>query len=248
VRTRAIGALGAVALALLQAMMAASPAAAVPLPGARAPRPAPAPEEPGVDREVPHAAEPPPDDWLRPRAEHEGWRERLLLLPFIGLNWFLGDGADNLKPGLRIGSFVGARLGEHWSANGQAAIDVVNLSPPDGVSASEYIGDVTFSPLAHIRPDKVELIVGPSAGVWYLGSHASGQGVTADEWAWGFTFGANLGVFAPVNDRVSLGGLFSFTYRSPFKVCLTVSSAGEACQTNGLGAIKVLAFTAAVMF
>jgi hypothetical protein len=167
----------------------------------------------------------------------------LLVLPYAGLNIFRSDGGSAPDAGLRLGTLLGGRVNELFSANGEVTFDVINLAVPAGVTASEYMFHFTFSPLLHFRSPGAELVIGPKIGGWILGGHSSGPETygyvtttaSADIEARGWTVGLNAGAFLPISDRAGLGVLVSYARLRLTHSCVTVSgsSAGQACRDSG---------------
>lgn len=149
---------------------------------------------------------------------------------YAGLHSFSGDGTSGTDPGLRIGTILGGRVSESFSANGEITIDVINFDAPDGATASGGMAQMTFSPLFHASTPTAELVIGPKFGAWAMANEASSAGVTATVEEQGWTFGANAGVFFPVGTgTTSLGMLFSFANMQITHACQTISGLGEQC-------------------
>jgi hypothetical protein len=138
-------------------------------------------------------------------------------------------------------------MAENWSMNVGVIADQKNLNVPAGASASDYIFDLTFSPLVHFPQEKLEIVVGPMLGTFLEKGSASIGTTSADSWAYGWDFGANLGLLFPVGQKVEVGGLLSFLIRDPAKACLT-SGGNETCSSSGLTSAKTLGFALAAMF
>jgi hypothetical protein len=194
----------------------------------------------------PHSAPPlygytPPPH--RPPIKHGDF----LALPLLGIHSVQGS-RSNADPGLRIGALLGWRVTELFSANIGLVGDIANDNPPPGYSESEYLGHLTFSPLLSVGTASVEFVIGPKAGVWRLSTHITGS-EQLDATAWGWTLGLNAGVFFPVSEGVSLGGLFSYESLQPLNLCATVasSSAGEQCTSDGLSSLDMIGLAFALL-
>src|SRR5262249_11674269 len=77
------------------------------------------------------------------------WHEGKTVVPFAGINSFVGDRATNLGVGIRLGTLLGSRVSERWSLNVELAFDFVNADSPPGVTDRGYVLDLAFAPLLH---------------------------------------------------------------------------------------------------
>ncbi len=172
-----------------------------------------------------------------------------VLMPFVGLQSVQNTGSDT-GPGLRIGGFVGGRMSQQFSFNGELLFDLENVNAPAGVSESAYIMQFAAAPLFHLQASlNAEIVIGPKLGLFFehfsvsqsvgtntLDFSGSGEGVL---------LGANLGAFFRVSDALSLGGLFNFDYLRE-EWCSTSQGTGTCTPSdNGL---KVISFTGAAQF
>ncbi len=186
---------------------------------------------------APHGYAPPP-----PRSPRTG----LLAILYTGVVAISDNSSTDT--GLRLGAILGGRVNETFSINGEVSGDVVDVDAPAGVSASEYMGTVAFSPLFHLTTPSVDLVAGPKLGLWYLTAHLSDSYQSVDITERGWTLGLNLGVFFPVNDTTSLGMLFSLATAEPTKACVSGSSYPERCITDGFTNGQILGLTFAALF
>jgi hypothetical protein len=186
-----------------------------------------------------YAAMPP-----RAHATHEG----VQIMPMIGVNSFQGSRAEQIDPGLRLGAMLGGRTSENGSMNGELTIDIVNVQGTPGIDISEYVVNASFAPLLHVPVGAGEIVMGPQVGFFYLGLHASDGVNSLDEWGAGWMMGANAGLLFPINDRAEMGGMISFAYDRPLKLCASGTGTPESCTTDGLTAAKVLGFSFAALF
>jgi hypothetical protein len=53
-----------------------------------------------------------------------------VLLPYLGLHSYQNQEAHAYRPGLRIGSFIGARVSERLSISGELTIDRARIDSP----------------------------------------------------------------------------------------------------------------------
>ena len=169
-----------------------------------------------------------------------------MLVPMIGINSLQGDSGQGTGPGLRVGLLAGSRLTELLSLNVGFAFDLVNLAVPPGASASRYVFDIGFNPLFHVPLQKLDIVVGPLAGVFVDYGSIGGGGLSLDTWAYGWTAGANAGVLFPVGPKVRLGGLANFYLRNPLNVCVTGNGMGT-CASDGIDSVKTLALSFAAL-
>jgi hypothetical protein len=170
-----------------------------------------------------------------------------ILMLDIGLHKPVGDGSDAFHPGLRAGMFVGGRVGQSLSANAELVFDLLNPDLPDGSSVTEFLVDVTFSPLLHAPlTATTQFIVGPRLGIFYLYESASFGTQSFSGWGWGWAPGLNAG-FLVSADRARFGALASFGARSPVKVCAESAGGSEMCTTDNLNNLKFVSIALLVM-
>jgi len=168
-----------------------------------------------------------------------------MFLPTIGVNSFQGSGAEDVGVGLRLGALAGSRITELLSLNVGFAFDIANMEAPPGASASQYVLDIGFNPLLHFPLEKLEIVAGPLAAV-FLDKGSLGAGsTTIDSWGYGWTIGANAGLFFPVG-KVRLGGLVNFYLRNPLKFCVTANGT-DTCRSDDVDSLKTLAVSFAAM-
>lgn len=170
-------------------------------------------------------------------------------MPYLGLHAVQGQAGSNFSPGARIGALLGGHVNSTVSLNGEMTVDVADpRNVPSGVTVTEAFVDLAFSPLVHLRNGDTEFVFGPKIGVWGLGADLSENAETVSMSASGFLFGINAGVFIPMGD-VAVGALLNLDIRSPpDEVCVSVAGK-ETCEKVMDGdALKVLGFTAAVLF
>lgn len=187
------------------------------------------------------AAEPPPSDPLAPTAAPAPPPlNRFLGLPYAGVHAFSGRSARDLGPGLRAGVLLGGRLSDRFSANGEIAVDFMNLDPLGGSNALERATYLSFSPLFHVDYSSTgQIVIGPRIGVWRL---AGGSPGGTDLGYSGWMVGANAGVFFRSAGTVALGVLVSYANLQFTRGCQ--SAAAGWCP----GDRDVLAATAAALF
>jgi hypothetical protein len=218
-------------VAVLTTAVASSRAAAEPAAGEEA---VPAPAQP-----TPKLAAPAPAR----AAQAPLWREGFMVIPAIGIHSFQGSSAENTGPGLRLGLLAGSRMAELLSLNVGFAFDKANLETPN---TSAYIFDVGFNPLFHFPQERLEIVAGPVGGIFLNKGSAGGGGQTADIWEYGWTVGANAGLFFRVGSKVHLGGLLNFFLRNPMKSCVTANGT-DTCLSSGLNSQKAFALSLAAM-
>jgi hypothetical protein len=178
-----------------------------------------------------------------PRVPAGVWKEGFMVVPSVGINSIMGDAGQNTGVGLRVGLLAGSRMGENWSLSVGFAFDKVTMDAP---TASDYVLDIGFNPLAHFPLEKLEIVAGPVLGV-FVDKGAAGSGnFTIDTWAYGWTLGANAGLLFPVGAKVRLGGLVNLFVRNPLKACVTANGS-DTCGSEGLLSPKVLSLSLAAM-
>jgi hypothetical protein len=170
-------------------------------------------------------------------------------MPYLGANIPVGDAGDSFDPGFRIGTILGGHVMPEVSLNGELAIDIMNpKNVPSGMSVTEVIVDVVFSPLFHFGTDQIEGFVGPRLGTFAMSASVSYQGTSMDGSVRGLAYGFNLGVAIPVGD-MAIGGLLSYTGRHATKVCSTISGEPEICDSSPSGDdLKTLSIVGTLLF
>ena len=86
-----------------------------------------------------------------------------LAMPFLGVHSYRNDAATNYDPGARFGTFLGGRINQTLSMNGQMTFDVSNRNDLAGANVSEIALDMGFSPLVHLPVGELELVLGPAS-------------------------------------------------------------------------------------
>jgi hypothetical protein len=159
----------------------------------------------------------------------------------VGLHKWLGDSAAGFDPGLRAGLLVGGRMGRQVSGNAELVVDLLSPDTPNGVSVTELVFDLTFSPLLHMPLSATsQVIFGPRLGVFYLYESVSTAYQDATARGWGWATGLNVGILGAL-DAARIGFLSSFNVRKPVKVC------GEYCSSDGLDPAKMWGLAVLVM-
>jgi hypothetical protein len=174
-----------------------------------------------------------------------------LALPYLGAESHLGQSGRGFGIGVLAGGLVGARIGNRFSLNGELTIDVANVeNAPTGTAASRRDFDLALSPLIHLGARRVEVVVGPKLGFWSGNLELTSAGQTVNSVsARGLVGGLKLGVFVPVAQGVSLGGMLSFDVKTIDRTCATPVGQTEICDSSpNLAAGKVLGFSAAALF
>jgi hypothetical protein len=196
----------------------------------------------------------PQPEYVAPVPTTPAFRRGFLWLPYLGFNVPVGDAAEGLSTGLRLGSLLGFNIPPFLSLNGELNIDILINDVPSGSDngVSEGVIDFTFSPLFHFGPSHVVFVAGPkigyfgywrtiSGGSYYYDENYSGSGI-----AYGFNFGA----FFPLG-RIALGGLFNYTGHSWSSYCENDATTGDVdyCwDTSKSTDLHILGFTAAMLF
>jgi hypothetical protein len=219
----------------------------------RSPSPTP-PAQPPVAYPPPQTPYPPygyqPPSYLPAPAPPRPPRTGFLALPYAGIHSFSGQGNGDLDPGFRVGSLVGARVSDLFSANMEVTFDILNPNNPAGVSASAYMLHATASPLFHIAAPPAEIVIGPKLGAWFEWGTASEGTIHADVTERGWTLGVNVGLFFPVGDGAAqLGMLASFANLQITHACATLTGYGydqRVCEDGS--DVDVFGLTFAALF
>lgn len=190
--------------------------------------------------QVPQAVES-QDDGARPR------RSGVLFLPTLGIHSFQNESASSYDPGLRLGALVGGRINEFLSINGQAALDVLNVDVPAGVDVTAFQLHAAFSPLLHARAENLEFVFGPKLGVFAMSAALTDGVDSVDTSIRGWLAGFNLGLFGPVNDTLSMGGLLSFDFENATSICLEVNGIEDCDEVESDTSAKVLGVGVALL-
>jgi len=172
---------------------------------------------------------PPPADGQRDAAGRP--LRHFLLVPFIGIHSYRGDGADDARPGLRLGALIGGQLSQGFSLDGELAIDAETFKDQAGTdSPSSFTFTLALAPLAHVAAGSAEILIGPKIGFW-ANEYDQTQGTdTFHSSSTGWLLGLNAGVLFPIGRRVSLGGIFAFDVEESDRYCSHMNSNSETCQ------------------
>jgi hypothetical protein len=238
--------------------MAAEPdASAPPVPPPSSPPPPASPAIPPTGNAPPPICPPPPPAYcLPPPGDAPPPRPRrvrrpgpFFIMPFVGIHSYQHAEAFNTDPGLRLGSFVGGRLNDVFSLNGEVRFDVTNPGDlPAGTNVNEYAYSATFSPLIQVPSGGPEFVLGPKVGAVFISQEFSNGTARAHTSAVGVVFGANAGVFVPVSASTSLGVLLSFELAKPVFSCVRDTFGDSTCGTVDPPTSVVLGLTGAVLF
>jgi hypothetical protein len=232
--------------------MVPAPAAAPP-PTTGAPPPGPAPAPPGAYPGAPYPYPPyyyaplPPPPPPPPRRHGTGF----LALPYIGINSFGGDNAGNIDTGLRIGTFLGGRISDVVSLNGELTFDLMNPEVPADTHVTETMAHVTLSPLFHVDAGSLELVIGPKFGFWSLRADVSSTDLSGNLDQRGWTLGVNAGLFFPVGGGpTELGLLFSYATLEITHACATLTYYGSTIHEcpDPSGDANVVSLAGAALF
>jgi hypothetical protein len=169
----------------------------------------------------------------------------------LGAHVFVGKGSDGVDPGVRASLLWGGRVSSTFSAGAELVADYVNPSDTGGSSLTEWMFDLTFSPLFHAPLGRnAQFVIGPRLGLFGVtfsvsGQSVSGQSASIDGWALGWAAGANAGVLGPLGSAQA-GFLFSLGTRTPEKLCYSGSGQDE-CISEGFSTAKVVGIAALLM-
>ena len=179
-----------------------------------------------------------------PAPRHRGF----MFMPYLGLNFPVGDAGDGYSTGFRLGGLMGGYVGPHFSINGELSIEIMNLDVPSGVDATEVLAAFTLSPLFHFGPPRLDFVIGPRLGFYADAASMSASGSSSETTysETGLAYGFNAGAFFQLG-RIWLGGLLSFTAHDASESCVDYGS-GEQCGDAEGDAFKVLTLNAAVLF
>jgi hypothetical protein len=205
---------------------------------------------PGYSAPPPGYSAPPPGYYQpAPVTTVPAFRRGFLAMPYLGVQIPVGSSGDSLGTGLRLGAILGGHVIPELSLNGELTIDIMNpKNVPSGMSVTEVIVDLVFSPLLHFGTDQIECFVGPKIGAFGMSASLSYQGASESANAQGLAYGLNAGVAFPVGN-LAIGGLLAYTGRHATKVCSTASGGSETCDTSPSGDdMRQLSITGMVLF
>jgi len=195
---------------------------------------------PSASYAIPQAANAPPP---RPRPLRR--KDVILFMPFVGIHSYQQAEAFNTDPGLRLGGFIGGRLNDIVSLNGEVRFDITNPGDlPAGTDVSEFAYSATFSPLFQLPTGGAEFVLGPKVGAVSVSQKFSDATTSFQTSGFGFVLGGNAGVFVPVSPATSLGVLLSFELAKVGVVC----GGGSCNSTSDVPISKVLGLTASALF
>lgn len=179
-----------------------------------------------------------------PAPRHRGF----MFLPYLGLNFPVGDAGENYSTGFRLGGLMGGYVGPHFSINGELSIDIMNLDLASEYEATEVLAAFTLSPLFHFGPPRLDFVIGPRLGFFADAASMSMSGSSSETTysSTGLAYGFNAGAFFQLG-RIWLGGLLSFTAHDASELCVDDGS-GEDCYDAEGDAFKVLTLNAAALF
>jgi hypothetical protein len=197
---------------------------------------------PGAQPGYPAAAE------AYEEAEPRAQRRRFLILPYLGLHSLAGKNADNFGLGFRTGIVAGYQLNPSISLNGELLIDVPNQKNASA-DTTMVVVNMGFSPFFHLPAGPLELLLGPKLGFAVVSRETKFTTSKTKDTQTAFDLGTNFGLFFPLGNKMSIGGLITLDLQSPIERCHTVNEGVETCTKDNLGdADKVVGTMAALLF
>jgi len=178
-------------------------------------------------------------------AQADLWKDGAQAIPFLGMNSIAGNAGKGYGVGFRFGSLLGFRFAQNWSVSGELVLDVLNTDSVPGLDTSGWNGDFAVAPLYHYPLPQVELVAGPTAGMFFRLGRIKDSLMSETTWAYGWTIGANSGAFVPLHDRKAIGVLFNLILHEPLKSCFDVGT--EMCRTSGLSSETMIGFSLAAL-
>ncbi|HXI54946.1 MAG TPA: hypothetical protein VNO55_02730 [Polyangia bacterium] len=183
-------------------------------------------------------------------------RSPLSLLPYLGVHSAVGDAGKSLDMGLHAGIFVGGRINDWVSLNGEVGLDWFNPSgTPAGIDVTDRMYTLAFSPLVQAPVGVGRFVIGPTLGGFVTRAELTrdqsltGVSSTANFTAHGWLVGANAGFFFPVSSKIDLGVLLGFRSHSATESCEKVDNQLESCRSDNLGSsLKMFNTTLAALF
>ena len=156
-------------------------------------------------------------------------RHGALVMVYGGLNFPVGEGSNNYSAGFNLGGIFGGHLSRDVSLNGELSISFLNYDHAASFE-SEYLGDLTFSPLFHFGQGNLEFAVGPKLGFysWRMG-YDNGYYAYDNYSAYGLVFGVNAALLFQVAPTFSIGGLLSIYGHHATSECYTFPNGDEIC-------------------
>jgi hypothetical protein len=204
-------------------------------------------QQPGYPAQPAPAYTPPPR-YVQPQPAYPAYRMGFLWMPYLGLNVPVGNTSDEADVGLRLGGIFGFNLPPFVSLNGELTMDFINLKAS---SASDWIFDLTFSPLFHFGTPQLQFVVGPKFGFFGESYNYTYGGYDRTISGSGLAYGFNAGIFVPVG-RMALGGLINFTTHHYSKLCENDSYTGyvDSCADSSMmpDDVKLFGITGALLY
>jgi hypothetical protein len=191
---------------------------------------------PGYSQQPGYGQPPPPPPGVRRRSG-------FLAMPYLGIHSYQGDSGDGFGVGLRLGTFLGGRLSEQFSLNGDISIDAENPDDALGLDSAATV-DLAFAPLFHLDTGSggLEIVLGPRLG-FFVSQQEDLAGIEYRQT--GLAFGFRAGAFVPISPGVSLGGLIGFDWKKMSEGCIE-----DECSdiSDDVPSLKLLSITAAALF
>lgn len=170
-----------------------------------------------------------------------------LALPYFGVHTYQNGEASDYDPGLRFGSFLGARLNDRISLNADLTVDISNAGRAGG-AFREYSIALAFAPMLQLPARLLEIVVGPKAGLFILNTETTSGGVTYGGTQPGVVFGIDTGVFLSVSPTTSMGVLLAFELRQANDDCQNNFQVALCASGAARGLASVVGLTVAVLF
>lgn len=204
-------------------------------------------QQPGYPAQPAPAYTPPPR-YVQPQPAYPAYRMGFLWMPYLGLNVPLGSTSDEADAGLRLGGIFGFNLPPFLSLNGELTMDFVNLKASN---ASDWIFDLTFSPLFHLGTPQLQFVVGPKFGFFGESYNYTYSGYDRTISGSGLAYGFNAGIFVPIG-RMALGGLINFTTHHYSRLCENDAYTGyvDSCADSSMmpDDVKLFGISGALLY
>ncbi len=174
------------------------------------------------------------------------FRNGVLVLPSFGLlGATTGDKSRVSNGGLRMGAIIGWHVSPRLSVNGEVGLAALefkeNTTRARDVDTG-FLLEYGLAPLFHQGAPKLEIVVGPKLGRFRYSLPEAPYGEPFSR-SLGWTYGVNVGAFAPLQS-MAIGGLLSYTVNRATTICDTTCHA----RTSSVGDVHVLALSFAMLY
>jgi hypothetical protein len=155
------------------------------------------------------------------------------VMPTLGIGKPTGNGSDSFDYGLHGGVSVGGRLVPMLSLHGQLKLDWLSPDSPPGGESSGYMAALQVAPLFHIATPKIDFVVGPTLGFFFMSLSTEALNIEATADARGIQLGFQAALLITVSPTAAIGPFLDFSRQWATRLCTNLAGGStEVCDDS----------------